>query len=83
MGAPTQTISGTGQTTLPRHRTIGAAMQAVGRAVANPGLSISAAGDLTAGSDEIFEAALTVITKLDLKNVEVKQVASHIEVVAQ
>jgi len=63
-------------------RTIGAAMQAIGRAIANPGVSISAAGDLSVGSDAIFEAAQSILRDLNLKNVSVTQVASHIEVVA-
>ncbi len=57
-------------------------MQAIGRAIANPGVSVSAAGDLNSGgSAEIFEAAQSLVKKLDLKNVTVKQVASHIEVI--
>lgn len=44
---------------------------------------MSAAGDLSGGSAEIFEAAEAVVKSLNLKNVTIKQVASHIEVVSQ
>ena len=62
-------------------KTLGTAMQAIGRAIANPGTLVSAADDLSAGSAEIFEAAQTLVRQLELKNVKVERVASHIEVV--